>query len=138
MKLIFILLALLTLPSSSNENACTAELATLQRKFIDIDGPRLHADHLARKAQKKASEQKSSCDVHLSCNSCLSGGCAWCIGERACVVDEAWQCQGEEDHVGLKIGNHKTCPVVSDPEPVKGKGIEEEVQVRVRSLQCEW
>jgi len=49
------------------------------------------------------------CTAHLDCQSCFSAGCGWCIGERACVKDEPWYCQGQEDHVG-SIGNHKQCP----------------------------
>ena len=52
----------------------------------------------------------SSCAHHLSCGSCLAtAGCAWCIGERDCVADVPWLCQGEDDHVGT-IGAHEVCP----------------------------
>ena len=49
------------------------------------------------------------CTAHLDCQSCLNNRCGWCLGERACVKDEPWMCQGQEDHVG-SIGQHKQCP----------------------------
>ena len=53
----------------------------------------------------------ASCAHHLSCGACLAtAGCGWCIGERDCVADVPWLCQGEDDHVGT-IGTHKVCPV---------------------------
>lgn len=52
-----------------------------------------------------------SCDSHLSCEACVSNSCAWCIITRSCRPDRAWECQGEDDHVGLGgIGSHTTCP----------------------------
>ena len=55
------------------------------------------------------------CDAHLDCGSCVSGGCAWCISDRACRPDEAWQCQGDVDHIGLSgIGKHTACPDAAD------------------------
>jgi thiol-disulfide isomerase/thioredoxin len=52
-----------------------------------------------------------SCDSFLSCDSCVSNSCAWCILSRSCRPDRAWECQGEVDHVGLGgIGSHTQCP----------------------------
>ncbi len=50
-----------------------------------------------------------NCALHVSCQACLRDGCGWCIGERACVPDEVWMCQGEDDHVG-SIGLTNECP----------------------------
>ena len=33
------------------------------------------------------------CAAHLACHSCVADGCGWCISQRACRPDEAWQCQ---------------------------------------------
>jgi len=41
----------------------------------------------------------SRCAAHLACHSCVADGCGWCISQRACRPDEAWQCQ-----VGTVIG----------------------------------
>ena len=38
--------------------------------------------------------------AHLSCDACLAVGCAWCLGNRKCVEDKAWACNGDTDHVG--------------------------------------
>ena len=56
------------------------------------------------RAKKTASAAVMSCDRHQTCEACSTAGCGWCLGERACVPDEAWMCQGEEDHVGVKVG----------------------------------
>lgn len=38
-------------------------------------------------------QKKVSCSSFLGCDTCVAGGCAWCISQRACRPDEAWQCQ---------------------------------------------
>jgi hypothetical protein len=35
----------------------------------------------------------AQCAAHLACHTCVSGGCGWCISQRACRPDVAWQCQ---------------------------------------------
>ena len=51
------------------------------------------------------------CSSYLSCGVCVENGCGWCISQRACRVDEAWQCQGDVDHISLSgIGKHTQCP----------------------------
>ena len=53
----------------------------------------------------------AQCAAHTGCGACVAGGCAWCISQRACRVDEAWQCQGNVDHIGRSgIGKHLECP----------------------------
>lgn len=52
-----------------------------------------------------------NCIAFHGCNECIEGGCAWCLAARSCKPDEAWQCQGQEDHVGYGgIGDHTVCP----------------------------
>ena len=52
-----------------------------------------------------------SCSSIHGCNECIENNCAWCLSSRSCKPDEAWQCQGMEDHVGYAgIGTHTTCP----------------------------
>lgn len=34
------------------------------------------------------------CSNLLGCHECVANGCAWCLSQRACRKDEAWQCQG--------------------------------------------
>lgn len=56
-------------------------------------------------------KKKMSCSSFLGCEACVSGGCGWCISQRACRPDEPWQCQGDVDHIGLGgIGKHTMCP----------------------------
>mmetsp|Transcript_145438 Transcript_145438/g.466073 ORF Transcript_145438/g.466073 Transcript_145438/m.466073 type:complete len:797 (-) Transcript_145438:57-2447(-) len=45
-------------------------------------------------------ERMATCGQALSCEPCTkAAGCAWCLAARRCVVDKAWICQGDEDHV---------------------------------------
>jgi hypothetical protein len=37
--------------------------------------------------------KRVSCSSFLGCDACVAGGCAWCISQRGCRPDEAWQCQ---------------------------------------------
>lgn len=54
---------------------------------------------------------KIPCHKHFGCADCVSNLCAWCIAQRVCKDDAAWQCLGQHDHVGLGgIGNHMKCP----------------------------
>ena len=51
------------------------------------------------------------CSSMHGCNECIENNCAWCLQSRSCKPDEAWQCQGMEDHVGYAgIGSHTECP----------------------------
>lgn len=70
-------------------------------------------------AEREAKASVQSCDDLTTCETCsTTPGCGWCLGERACVPDEAWMCQGEEDHVGVRVGT-ATCPdAPDDPEPL--------------------
>ena len=81
-----------------------------------------------KKALKEGVKKKMAtvedCSAHQSCDVCLAEGCGWCIGERACVPDEPWMCQGEEDHIG-KIGMKKECPTVVDEEDVVEEVVDE-------------
>ncbi|GMI43848.1 hypothetical protein TrCOL_g9998 [Triparma columacea] len=87
-----------------------------------------------KKALKEGVKKKMAtvedCSAHQSCDVCLAEGCGWCIGERACVPDEPWMCQGEEDHIG-KIGMKKECPTVVDEEDV-AEEVVDEVKQEVR------
>jgi len=54
-----------------------------------------------------------SCESRMDCQTCVfeGTGCAWCVMGRMCRPDRAWECQGEQDHVGLSgIGHLKECP----------------------------
>ena len=52
-----------------------------------------------------------SCSSIHGCNECIGTNCAWCLSSRSCKPDEAWQCQGMEDHVGYAgIGTRTTYP----------------------------
>ena len=102
--------------ASAIEN-CEAQFNSLFRKWLQIDGPNLYKLYQADEAAKQTTAAISSCELNLSCNSCIeTKNCAWCIGERACVPDEKWYCQGEQDHVG-NIGLHKVCPLTIAPTP---------------------
>ena len=59
-----------------------------------------------------ASMSGGNCAEFISCGECIAHGCGWCIGERDCVDDVPWRCQGDVDHVGT-IGKFKTCPVAA-------------------------
>ena len=62
-----------------------------------------------------AEAPKPQCHAHMECNTCVEGGCAWCMMGRSCRPDRAWECQGEQDHVGLSgIGSHTVCPGTDD------------------------
>jgi thiol-disulfide isomerase/thioredoxin len=61
-------------------------------------------------AKEKHEEQKKHCLDYLECDSCFANGCAWCVGERICVPDEIWMCQGQEDQVSNVYGAVKQCP----------------------------
>jgi hypothetical protein len=55
------------------------------------------------------------CSDIIDCRECVSSRCGWCISQRACRKDEAWQCQGDVDHVGLSgIGKFRECPNPED------------------------
>ncbi len=50
----------------------------------------------------------------------MATGCAWCISQRACRRDEAWQCQGDVDHVSVSgIGKHIFCPSLQTLEELR-------------------
>jgi len=94
------LLAASTDASTDTLQSCSVQLETLNVKHL--------AETKLLKAQIKALQSKyepvnhlpaaktliSSCDVHLNCASCLAANCGWCLGERACVPDKPWMCQG--------------------------------------------
>lgn len=77
------------------------------------------------------------CGVHLECQSCFSSGCAWCLGERICVQDAVWMCQGKQDQVGAKIGAVKVCPDVAQEERLQRLRSEaaEKEEVLLRELE---
>ena len=49
------------------------------------------------------------CDDYDDCQSCVSGGCGWCLGQGWCVEDQPGICSGFEDHIGRATGNVE-CP----------------------------
>lgn len=56
---------------------------------------------------------KTPCHKHFGCEECVSNLCAWCIAQRVCKDDAAWQCLGQHDHVGLGgVGDHMRCPSI--------------------------
>jgi len=118
------------------------EYTNLEAKYTAIDGSRLYNELNSQLASKEATRMLNACSNMLSCNSCLQSGCAWCLGERACVPDEPWLCQGEEDHVG-NLGDHKVCPEVEDPVTEKvGDPVEVKVKdpdpTKVSKNEMEW
>lgn len=79
------------------------------------------------------------CSVHRTCQPCFDSGCAWCLGERVCVRDEAWMCQGEQDQVGKRVGAVKVCPTPEDiakQAEERRRKIEEEEQRQREQVRC--
>lgn len=113
-------------PPEDETASLRAKLSQCEMKVIELS-----KEEEAKKAKKAALKAKRSllkdCSTHQSCDLCFASGCAWCLGERACVSDEAWMCQGEDDHVG-RIGRVKGCPSVIDVgEEKEEEGEEAEV-----------
>ena len=66
-----------------------------------------------------------NCHAFHGCTECIEGGCGWCLAARSCKPDEAWQCQGQEDHVGYSgIGSHTKCP--TDEELIEARRLRRE------------
>jgi len=77
------------------------------------------------------------CESRMSCDTCVfeGQGCAWCIMGRRCVPDRAWECQGEQDHVGLGgVGLHVQCPNIEheDAKRAERKRRKAEAAIKVR------
>jgi len=65
-------------------------------------------------------QQPKTCSSYLGCEECVSHSCGWCIANRSCKEDAAWQCLGEHDHVGLSgIGRYKTCPSTKEMDEMR-------------------
>lgn len=66
----------------------------------------------AEDAEVRHLADMAACGAHLSCVACNMGRCAWCLSSRRCVVDRAWICQGDEDHVSPPSGHigKSRCP----------------------------
>ena len=61
--------------------------------------------------EAEVEQSQVPCSSMHGCNECIENNCAWCLQSRSCKPDEAWQCQGMEDHVGYAgIGSHTMCP----------------------------
>eukprot|EP00808_Paulinella_micropora_P004738 g81248.t1 len=58
---------------------------------------------------------RKTCSDFLTCPECLSQlECGWCIGSRACVLDNAQVCNGMEDQVSRRQGFVQRCPSLED------------------------
>ena len=140
------LVLLLTIPArviSEHFSSPAAEISRLKTELQECKArvAEMTKQEEAKKALKEGVKKKMAtvedCSAHQSCDSCLSQGCGWCIGERACVPDEPWMCQGEEDHIG-KIGLKKECPtVVDEEEEVVVEDAVEEVKEDAEELAAE-
>eukprot|EP00931_Biecheleriopsis_adriatica_P106016 TRINITY_DN80533_c0_g1_i1.p1 TRINITY_DN80533_c0_g1~~TRINITY_DN80533_c0_g1_i1.p1 ORF type:complete len:885 (+),score=159.09 TRINITY_DN80533_c0_g1_i1:33-2687(+) len=81
----------------------------------------------------------AACNLKLSCRPCIDAGCAWCVAGRRCVVDKAWICQGEEDHVsppqqnGRRVIGKASCPDLSRIQEEHRKRRERASSVRLEA-----
>ena len=65
--------------------------------------------------EAEVEQSQVPCSSLHGCNECIENNCAWCLQSRSCKPDEAWQCQGMEDHVGYAgIGSHTKCPTAEE------------------------
>lgn len=116
---VFVLLLLLKQSTPSWSAPMPQTLEELENRVANLE---LELTECAAKVQQSfdaakvesaskstAAKMMKNCALHVSCQACLRDGCGWCIGERACVPDEVWMCQGEDDHVG-SIGLTNECP----------------------------
>jgi hypothetical protein len=56
-----------------------------------------------RRAMEAAAGGQTYCEAFESCGDCrVHERCAWCIGERTCVTEGPWMCQGDEDTIHSK------------------------------------
>ena len=104
-----------------------SRIAELETQLRNCKTDAKAKEEVRARARKEASKAVLSCDSYSTCQTCSQPGtgCGWCLGERACVPDEAWMCQGEEDHVGVKVGK-ASCPAApDDPKPQLLKATQE-------------
>lgn len=103
-------------PRDASDSQCVSTVAGLRgllHDLVDIAGLHIPPPREVNKA---------SCSSYLSCGACSSNNCGWCIGERVCVEDAVWMCQGEDDMVADKYGKAKcpapsSIPTLPNPEP---------------------
>lgn len=89
---------------------------TRDSEYQDLTGEVMVDEEGLIVTQGEGSEPSApNCSAFHGCDECIEGGCAWCLSARSCKPDEAWQCQGQEDHVGYGgIGDHTSCPTAEE------------------------
>ncbi len=76
-----------------------------------------------------------NCSAFHGCNECIEASCAWCLAARSCRPDEAWQCQGQEDHVGYAgIGSHTVCPSAEEIDAARRERRARKAEAREEAL----
>lgn len=104
--------------SNAAEAANKAAGAAAAKARQELEQAR-HTQARTNEANRRSMEADASkevyCEAYESCSRCREHSvCAWCIGERTCVREGPWMCQGQEDTIHHKKDYVQACPTAEE------------------------